>query len=113
MPSADFWSHESGTPGRPAFQAKLYSRVRFQISPDMGRDLRNVSLPKLHIYLYPLFRIGFVVSSPLTRSIGLLSSFCTESSASSARTWQVCRENVAVHDGLGIAFAKLPNVWSA
>ena len=65
MPSADSWSHELSYPSRPAFQAKLYSRVRFQISPDKSRDL---SPPKLHIYLRPVFRLGFAVSSLLTWS---------------------------------------------
>ncbi len=37
MPSADFWSHKLSYSSRPAFLAKLYSRVRFQISPNMGR----------------------------------------------------------------------------
>ena len=39
MTSADFWWHESGYPDRPAFRASLYSRVRFQISPNKGREL--------------------------------------------------------------------------
>ena len=34
--SADFWSHGLSCPNRPAFQAKPYSPVRFQISPDKG-----------------------------------------------------------------------------
>ncbi|TWU20050.1 hypothetical protein Poly21_22310 [Allorhodopirellula heiligendammensis] len=63
--SADFCSHESGHPGRPAFQAKPYSWVRPQLSPNKGRDL---SLPKLLIYLRSFFRFGFAVSSPLAWS---------------------------------------------
>ena len=65
MPSADFWSHELSYPSRPAFQAKLYSRVRFQISPDKGRDL---SPPKCHIYLHSLFQFGFALACTLTWS---------------------------------------------
>ena len=37
--SADFCSHESGYPGRPAFQDQPYSRVRLQISPYKEREL--------------------------------------------------------------------------
>ncbi|TWU17090.1 hypothetical protein Poly21_43000 [Allorhodopirellula heiligendammensis] len=62
---ADCWGHESGYPDRPAFQAKPYSRVRPQLSPNKGRDL---SLPKLLIYLRSFFRFGFAVSSPLAWS---------------------------------------------
>ena len=74
MPSADFWSHELSYPSRPAFQAKPYSRVRFQISPDKSRDL---SPPKFHIYLRSLFRFGFAVSSLLTWSRRPLCGFCS------------------------------------
>lgn len=44
---ADFCSHAAGHPAGPAFQAKPYSRVRLQISPNKGREL---SLHKCVVY---------------------------------------------------------------
>ena len=56
MASADFWSHRAESLRRPRLSGKPYSRVRFQISPDKGRDL---SPPKRHIYLHSRLPVRF------------------------------------------------------
>ena len=48
----------------PRLSGKPYSRVRLEFSPDKG--YRDLSPPKLPIYLRSLFRSGFAVSSLLT-----------------------------------------------
>jgi hypothetical protein len=63
--SADFWRAPIGLLRRPRLSGKPYSRVRFQISPDKGRDL---SPPKCHIYLHSVFQSGFALSRTLTWS---------------------------------------------
>lgn len=62
MASADFFEHGERYRFRPTFRASPTRGYASKISPDKGREL---SLPKLLIYLRPLFRFAFAVSSPL------------------------------------------------
>jgi len=65
MAFADFSEHGVRRRIRPAFRASPTRGYASEISPNKGRDL---SLPKLSIYLCPFFRFDFAVSSPLVRS---------------------------------------------
>ena len=65
MASADFSKHGVRCRIRPTFRASPTRGYAFEISPNKGRDL---SPPKLPIYLRSIFRFGFAVSSPLAWS---------------------------------------------
>ena len=65
MAFADFSGYVARYRTRPAFRASPTRGYTPEISPNKGRDL---SLPKLPIYLRPFFRFGFAVSSPLAWS---------------------------------------------
>ena len=65
MPSADFSRHGARCRVRPAFRASPTHGYALR-SPQIR--VRDLSPPKLPIYLRPVFRFGFAVSSPLTWS---------------------------------------------
>ncbi len=59
---ADFCEHDSGYLGRPAFQPKMLTHGTQHRTP---RKERELSLPKLSIYLRSVFRFGFLLACTL------------------------------------------------